>query len=329
MALLLDDLLDISRVTLGKLELRRQPIHLQDVVAAALQATRPLLEVHRHALHIDQPEHPVVVTADPLRLEQILVNLITNAAKYTEEGGRLELTVCERQNAAEVAVRDNGIGIAPADLDRVFQMFTQIGDAAIASSRSGTGLGIGLALAHGLAVLHGGELRVTSPGRGRGSCFTLTLPIGASDPQQPQPTFESQVPVTASRRVLIADDNRDIAETLAELLQLEGHQVCLAFTGLEALERYRSFRPDIALLDIGMPGMRGEEVAKAIRALPDGGEVVLVAITGWGQEKDKASTAKAGFDSHLTKPVDIAAIFAIVAAAAPLSDTSPATGPTI
>jgi len=300
MALLLDDLLDVSRITRGKLELRREPTPLSVVVEATVETSRPMLDARRQRLHVSLPSPALWLDADPMRVEQILTNLLGNAAKYGKPGGEVFLQVRREGGTALIEVRDDGIGIPPESLESVFQMFTQLPRG---EGRGVGGLGIGLALSRGLAVLHGGSLVAHSAGVGHGSTFTLTLPLDAQEERAPvqQPVAPR---VQGARRVLVADDNRDAAETLAEMLRMSGHDVTVALDGEQALQCFRELQPDVALLDIGMPGMTGNEVAQAIRALPQGGSAMLVAITGWGQERDREATQNAGFDHHLTKPVD-------------------------
>jgi len=308
MALLLDDLFDISRITLGKLALRKQSLDLRDIVSAALETARPKLEARRHAFSLDLTSNPVMVEGDPLRLEQIVTNLLTNAAKFTPEGGTVRVQVSYENGFASIAVTDNGMGIAPEHLSTIFEKFAQVSGQSDAIK---SGLGIGLALARELAQLHGGQVLASSSGSGQGSTFVVRLP--AED--EARPRFELEAPpshATSNSRILVADDNHDIAETIADILRLEGHEVVLAFDGIEALNLYKRFSPDVALLDIGMPGMRGDEVSKAIRSMPDGDKVLLVAITGWGQPQDKESALAAGFDNHLTKPVGSETILEIL-----------------
>jgi len=324
MALLLDDLLDVSRITRGALALRRGTHELGAVLDAAIETARPLIDARRHALEVIAPSAPIELDVDPLRVAQVVANLLTNAAKYTDPQGRIRLTAALDGDDVVIEVGDNGVGIAPESLPAVFDMFTQLRGS---GDRSG-GLGIGLALTKGIVELHGGSLAAHSEGPGRGSVFTVRLPRGAalgSVPAGAPRSRRSQAPAPADdrlpgaplptgRRVLIADDNRDAAESLAALLELEGHVVALAFDGDAALQLFERFRPGICLLDIGMPVRNGNEVARAIRAHPDGGAVRLVAITGWGQENDRRQALVAGFDHHLTKPVEPAHLLQLVEA---------------
>jgi two-component system CheB/CheR fusion protein len=314
MARLLDDLLDISRITRGRLELRRGRIGLAGIVEAAVETARPLLDARRHALHVSLPEPPPDLDADPVRLAQVLANLLTNAAKYTDPGGHVELRATVVAGEVRIAVRDDGIGIAPEALGRVFEMFSQV---TAALDRSEGGLGIGLALVRGLVELHGGRVEARSEGLGRGSEFVVVLPLPPAMPAAPDTTAGAGVAARpATRRVLVADDNQDAAESLRLLLELAGHEVRVAHDGPGALEAAAEFRPDAVLLDIGMPGLNGYEVAARLRAFDWGAAPVLVAITGWGQEHDRRLALDAGFDHHLTKPIDPDLIEPLLAARA-------------
>lgn len=308
MALLLDDLFDISRITLGKLALRKERLDLRAVVEASIETARAKIEAKQHELLVSLPPEPILLNGDPLRLEQILTNLLNNAAKFTPSGGRISITAEQDRGMATVSVADNGLGIAHENLKLIFERFAQV---PVAGSHVNTGLGIGLALAKGLATLHDAELHVQSQGLGQGAEFSLCLPVlPVSALAEVDGARES---VTLNKRcILVADDNRDIAETMAEVLRLEGHDVHLAFDGIEAFERYQQLRPEVVLLDIGMPGLRGDEVARMIRAQSMNTDVKLVAITGWGQPSDKESATAAGFDIHMTKPVDIQRLIAVV-----------------
>lgn len=310
MALLLDDLFDISRITLGKLALRKESLDLGTVVEAAVETVRAKIEAKQHELILNLPEAPIQVEADPLRLEQILVNLLNNAAKFTPPGGRIQVGAALVDETATVSVIDNGLGIAREHLKLIFERFAQV---PMSRTQVNTGLGIGLALAKGLADLHGGDIRVSSAGLEQGAEFRLNLPALAVQSTDTQQTEQGRATINM-RRVLVADDNRDIAETMAEVLRLEGHEVHLAFDGNEAFERYQQLKPEVVLLDIGMPGLRGDEVARMIRSQPSDFRVRLIAITGWGQPSDKENALEAGFDVHMTKPVDIARLIAIVGA---------------
>lgn len=318
MALLLDDLLDVSRITRGKLELRRQRASLRQIVDVALETARPLVEAKRHRLEVSLPPDDGQVDVDPLRISQVIGNLLTNAAKYTDPGGNLRLAATTRDRDLRVSVGDDGIGLAPQAIPQLFAMFSQL-DAA--RDRAEGGLGIGLSLVRGLVALHGGHVAAHSAGLGLGSEFVVELPgvviatqgaaPVAATPAQPAAPCRA---ATASRRtVLVADDNRDAASALAMILELGGHRVLKAFSGREALELAARERPQAIMLDIGMPGLTGYEAARRIRQEPWGRGIVLVAVTGWGQEHDKRLAAEAGFDVHLTKPVDPAQIEQVLA----------------
>ncbi|MET0553932.1 MAG: ATP-binding protein [Vicinamibacteria bacterium] len=301
MARLLDDLLDASRITRGKLELRRERLSLNESLAAAVETARPLVEGRGHRLTVALPAPPVTVDADPVRLAQVFGNLLTNAAKYTDPGGQIHVRARVAGDEVAVNVEDSGIGIAPEVLPRIFEMFSQ---ATSAIERSEGGLGIGLALARGLVLLHQGRIEARSAGLGRGSEFVVTLPVAGLGATA-APAAPSASPAGPhALRVLVADDNRDSADSLAVFLQISGHDVRTARSGREAVEMAAAFGPQVALLDIGMPGMNGYEVARHLRAQPGGDRLLLVAVTGWGQEEDKRLAREAGFDHHLRKPVD-------------------------
>lgn len=305
MSLLLDDLLDISRITRGQLRLRRQSCKLHEVFSAAVEAARPLIDKKGHDFELDLPASEVWVDADPLRLSQILSNLLTNAAKYTNPNGRIRATARSQGRELILEVADDGIGLEDTELRRVFNMFSQV---TAAQERSEGGLGIGLALTRGLVQLHGGSIEAHSDGPGKGATFTARLPILSSAAPAAEGDAQRVAPAQAGssrRRLVIADDNRDAAESLATLMRLEGHEVHLAHDGASALTALGSVRPDAALLDIGMPGLSGYELARAVREDPQLGDTFLVAITGWGQASDKARALSEGFDVHMTKPVDV------------------------
>ena len=301
MGRLLDDLLDVSRITRGTLILRRSTVDLASVVAAAQESARPLIEARGHTLTVRLPAGSIRLVADPVRLAQVLSNLLINAAKYTDTGGRIELEAKRGRNGLVVAVRDNGIGISAEMMPRMFTLFAQ---ASPAIERSEGGLGIGLALVRGLVELHGGTVSARSRGVGQGSAFVVRLPLG--NPADPAGSAKA-VPACAESkplRLLIADDNRDSATTCAALLQASGHQVAVAHTGREAFDMACKLHPDALLLDIGMPELNGYQLAHRIRGTSWGSRAMLIAITGWGQEQDKRRALAAGFDQHLTKPID-------------------------
>ena len=306
MALLLDDLLDASRITRGALELKKDIVDLAECVAAAVEAAKPLFDRKRHHLSVLAAAEPIVLEADPVRLTQIVTNLLTNAGKYTDPGGEVLLRSEIQDRFAVVSVRDSGIGLAPEAIPKLFEMFFQIQGA---GTRTEGGLGIGLALAKGLVTLHGGRIEAHSEGLGRGSEFRVYLPrtvraLGAAE-ENPD---DGQIKSASTRRVLVVDDNRDAADGLALFLEIAGHEVAVAYNGSDALSVADRIRPQLLLLDIGMPGMNGYELARRIRDRPWSARCVLVAITGWGQEEDKRRAEQAGFDRHMTKPIDPAAI---------------------
>jgi two-component system, sensor histidine kinase len=300
MASLLDDLLELTRITQGKLQLRKQACSIQSIVEAAVETARPLLEKKGHELRMRVPDDIPPFIADPVRLAQALSNLLTNAAKYTDAGGWIELSV-RLDERLTIAVQDNGIGIPPEQLTSLFTMFSQIPSAI---GRSEGGLGVGLALVKGLAELHGGTVEAQSDGVGKGSRFFITLPFEAG-PQSESPVEDGPAVIPSGKlRVLVADDNRDAADTLSMLLSMDGYEVRTVYGGRAAVSAAETFRPDVALLDIGMPQVDGYMAAKAIRQQRLGGDIYLVAITGWGQQDDKRRALEAGFATHVTKPVD-------------------------
>jgi signal transduction histidine kinase len=303
---LVDDLLDVSRITRGKINVVRETIELATVVERAVETVQPMLVRQRHELIVNVHPEPLLLDGDLTRLTQIVGNILSNAIKYTDDGGRIELSAGSSGENVEIRVRDNGIGIEPEVLPLVFDLFAQ---ASQLNGRSQTGLGIGLALAKRLAEMHGGDVQAASDGPGRGSEFIVRLPRkkndGVAAPAQAQDLQPTEpVMSTAARRILLADDNRDALETLARLLQLDGHEIHKAVDGVQALEAADRVRPDLVLLDIGMPGMDGYEVARRIRSRPWGRAATLVALSGWGQESDRKRSREAGFDSHCIKPLD-------------------------
>ncbi|HKV08406.1 MAG TPA: ATP-binding protein [Thermoanaerobaculia bacterium] len=303
MVRLVDDLLDISRITNNKLQLRKERIDLAEAIRSALETTRSLIDKAGHELTVRLPAEPVYVEADLTRLAQVFTNLLNNSTKYTETGGHIWVTVETQGHEAVVSVRDTGIGITTEHLPHLFEMFSQ---AASALERSGGGLGVGLALARGVVELHGGTITASSEGLGKGSEMIVRLPV-APAPASEQQLSSGETDLSRGNRcrVLIADDNRDSADSLSLLLELSGYETRTAHDGVEAIEAARAHGPDVALLDIGMPKVNGYEVARRIRQEPWGQRMLLVAITGWGQEDDKQQARDAGFDHHLTKPVDL------------------------
>jgi PAS domain S-box-containing protein len=301
---LVDDLLEVSRITSGKIELRKERISLSTIVDTAVETSRPDLEAGRHSFAVQLPPRPVFLEVDPVRIGQVISNLLTNAAKYTPDGGRVEVSAALREEVLELSVRDNGLGI-PADmLDRVFDLFTQV-DQTLKRSRGG--LGIGLALARRLTEMHGGTLLARSEGLDRGSEFLLRLPLAGrtseSRPREPVP----QAPRTSSAgglRVLVVDDSRDGADSLVMVLNTLGARARAAYDGASAISAIREYKPTVVLLDISMPVMDGYEVAATIRRDPELRAVRLIALTGFGSEEQRNRTREAGFDDHYVKPVD-------------------------
>ena len=313
MVRLVDDLMEVSRITRGKIELRRSTVELASILAAAIETSRPLIDGGGHQLTVSLPSEPLVLDADPMRLAQVFANLINNAAKYTDPGGRIAITARREGESAVITVTDNGVGIPAHALNMVFEMFAQ---AEPANSRSQTGLGIGLTLVRNLVDMHGGNVTAASEGRGRGSQFTVRLPLTARPQVDKENAAIAAPSVRPLPRVLVVDDNRDAADSLGALLQIMGAEVRVAHDGFAALEEFDTFHPGVVVLDLGMPELDGYEVARRIRKRPDSRETLLVALTGWGQEKERLSTKAAGFDHHLIKPVDLDSMKAVLAARA-------------
>jgi PAS domain S-box-containing protein len=313
---LLEDLLDVSRVTRNKIELRRDRIDLLRAIEQALEATRPLIDAQRQRLQVLLPPEPIVLHGDLTRLTQVFANLLNNAAKYTDPDGRITLAVRRADDNVRVSVRDSGIGIEPLQLPRVFDMFSQL---APALERARGGLGIGLALTRGLVELHGGTIEAFSAGPGQGSEFVVHLPIDmaarARESGLQNPDDESKAP--ARRRLLVVDDNVDAAQTLGAILELNGHEVRVAYSGGEGLRIAAEWQPDVGVLDIGIPDLNGYELARGIRERSGEHQPLLIACTGWGQQEDVERAREAGFDHHLVKPVDPDAVLKLLAEAQP------------
>ena len=310
MARLVDDLLDLSRITRGRIELRRERVELRAVIDHAVEATRALYRSMNHELSVSLPPQPIHLDADPTRLAQVVGNLLNNACKFTDKGGHIHLMVERAGDQAVIRVRDDGVGIVSDQLPRLFEMFAQ---ADTSLERSRDGLGIGLTLAKTLVELHGGSVEAHSQGLGLGSEFTVRLPVLVDAPQSLSRVALDTPPAAQSRRILIVDDNEDGAQSLAILLRLSGHDTHTAHDGVAALEAAERVRPDVVLLDIGLPGLNGYEVCRRIRQQPWGKNLVLVALTGWGKDEDRKKSAEAGFDSHLVKPVDHAVLAGLLA----------------
>jgi signal transduction histidine kinase/ActR/RegA family two-component response regulator len=309
---LIDDLMDVSRINRGKIELKREPLALNDVLAEVVETVRPSIDESRHELAVLMPDRQVVVDADRTRLAQALLNLLNNAVKYTDPGGRIELGVLVEKGNAVITIRDTGIGIAPEDLEEVFQMFSQV-ESALTRSRGG--LGIGLSLTRRLIEMHGGTVRASSDGVGQGSRFQISLPLSAaSAPARASQGAEALEPAQVGLRILVADDNEDGASALAALLEVMGHTVRLVGDGEAAVRETTAWNPEVALLDIGMPRMNGFDACRRIRTQPGGAERTLIALTGWGQPQDVRRSAEAGFDRHLVKPIEIEALSTVLAA---------------
>ena len=310
MVRLIDDLLDVSRITRGKLKLRKERVELAWAVRDAVDIARPLIDAAGHALEILLPDDPLYLDADPVRLAQVLSNLLNNAAKYTERGGRIWLTAQRSDGEVCLSVRDTGIGIPADALPSIFDMFTQID---YSLERAHGGLGIGLTLAKRLIEMHGGSIEARSAGAGEGSEFIVRLPVVTSAPVTPPPADRERSQPPTKCRILVADDNGDVAESMGMMLRLMGNEVRIVRDGLQAVEEAAAFRPDVILLDIGMPRLSGYEAARRIRRERWGKEMALVALTGWGQEDDRRRASEAGFDRHVTKPADFASLEGLIA----------------
>ncbi len=307
MVRLVDDLLEISRITTGKIELRLEPVEIASVIRSAVETSLPLIDAGRHQLATMLPPEPLTVDGDPVRLAQVVANLLNNAAKYTNAGGQIWLAVSRQAGDVVISVRDNGIGMSAELLPHVLEMFTQ---AERNKKHPQDGLGIGLALVKRLVEMHGGQVVAKSEGEGRGSEFTIRLPLSQKQLpiQAAVPKVDGNQRFTARQRILVVDDNRDAAMSLGMLLKILGSDVETTHDGRSALKAFETFRPSVVLLDLGMPDMSGYEVARRMRELPDFQDVILVALTGWGQEEDKQRTLEAGFDHHLVKPVNLDAL---------------------
>ncbi|HKV34799.1 MAG TPA: ATP-binding protein [Pyrinomonadaceae bacterium] len=308
---LVDDLLDVARISRNKLELRKEQVDLESVVRNAVETSRPVLAAAENDLHVELPAEPVWLEADPVRLAQVFSNLLNNAAKYSEPGGRISLVATQTGDELTIRVSDTGIGIEPAKLSQIFGMFVQL-DAS--EQHVQTGLGVGLTLVQRLIEMHGGSIEARSEGQGKGSEFIVCLPAlkqPANSVSEIEPVVDDR-PQTR-RRILVVDDNVDSAESMAMMLELSGHDVATAHDGLAAVELAKAFRPHVALLDIGMPKLDGYEAARSIRQQSWGQKMKLVALTGWGQQEDKRRSREAGFDAHLVKPIDFSALEELVA----------------
>ena len=309
MVRLVDDLMEVSRITRGKIELRKELIEVAAIVRSAVETSRPLIEAAGHQLALTIPPEPLTLEGDSVRLTQVVANLLNNAAKYTDNGGQIWLTVGRDAEGVSISVRDTGTGIPPDMLPQVFDLFTQVDRQA---NRAQGGLGIGLTLVKSLVEMHGGSVRAHSEGTGRGSEFVVRLPLATSHPAGRSRAEGGSYTVLAPRRVLVVDDNHDAADSLGMLLKLLGADVHIVYNGPDALEALAAYQPAVVLLDIGMPGMDGYEVARRIRQQPAARPVTLIALTGWGQEADRKRSQTAGFDYHLIKPADVSVLETIL-----------------
>ena len=309
---LIDDLLDVARITTGKIELKKTIVDLNEVVASAVETSLPAIEKAQHELRLNLHDGPLMLDADEVRIGQVIGNLLTNAAKYTPQGGKISISLTREGEEAIVAVSDSGIGIPSDALESVFDMFNQI-ERSLGHSQGG--LGIGLSLVRQLASLHGGSVSAASEGEGKGSTFTVRLPLGSCTQSAVQGQEQSLGPGNhpETHRILVVDDNADAADSLAGLLRLRGHDIRVAYSGAEAIALAQVFQPDVAFLDIGMPDMSGYDVARRLRKEPGLAQMTITALTGWGTDVDRARSAEAGFDEHLTKPMTSASLDALLA----------------
>jgi CheY-like chemotaxis protein len=313
MVRLVDDLMEVSRITRGLVELRKEETDIVSIIRAAVETSKPLIDAAGHQLAITLPQEPIPLYGDPLRLAQVFANLLNNSAKYTDAGGQIWLTVRREGNHVLVSVRDTGIGMSDAMLPVVFEMFMQ---ADRATNRTQGGLGIGLTLVKRLVEMHGGSVAAYSAGEGQGSEFIVSLPIAAAPTSKVTLPIPGQKPAAApQRRVLVVDDNKDSATSMGMLLKFLNTDVRVAHDGPTALDMVESYHPNVVLLDIGMPGMDGFEVARRIRQRADFDDIVLIALTGWGQTEDRNRTQTAGFDHHLVKPADITTLQSLLSSA--------------
>ncbi len=310
MVRLIDDLMEVSRITRGRIELRKETLDVSGIIAAALETSRPSIESARHQLTVSLPPEPLIVEADPMRLAQVFSNLLNNAVRYTDPGGRISISAAREGASAVVSVADTGVGIAPEALNRVFDMFVQ---ANARDSRAQSGLGIGLTLVRSLVEMHGGSVAAHSDGPGKGSEFVVRLPLALKQASRAPERANRAPKIPGLPRVMVVDDNLDAAQSLAALLQMLGADVRVTHDGQAALEVLGAFDPVAVFLDLGMPGMDGYETARRIRAREDAREIVIVALSGWGQEKDRRQTQASGFNHHLLKPADAAALQAVLA----------------
>lgn len=309
MVRLLEDLLDVSRISSDKLELRKEPLVLGTVIRAATEASLPLITVARHELNVRMPDEVIHLYGDPVRLAQVFSNVLNNAAKYMAPGGRIDVRAERDGDRVKVSIKDRGVGIEREAMPRLFDMFWQ---ALPDGHRTEGGLGIGLALARALVELHGGSIEAHSAGAGQGSEFVVTLPL-IGDPVAAASDARREELTASKRSIVVVDDLRDSADSLATLLRALGHEVKTAYNGADAIRLASQRRPDVMLIDLGMPGLTGDAVCRQVRQQPGGAGIYLIAVTGWGQDSDRARTQAAGFDAHLVKPVDGMAVSEMIA----------------
>jgi signal transduction histidine kinase/ActR/RegA family two-component response regulator len=316
MVRLIDDLLDVSRISSGKVVLQRACVDLRAIAELAIEASQPFIAAGQHDFRADLPDGPVWVDGDASRLSQVIINLLNNAAKYTAEGGQVRLSLSSDHAGALVSVQDNGVGIPPEMLDEVFDMFTQVNRTL---DRSQGGLGIGLSLVRRLTEMHGGEATADSKGLGHGSTFTVRLPLmdAAQSPTASDEAAQREPPQRPRLRILVVDDIADVANVLKMLLDLEGFETLVAYSGQTALQIAREFRPDVVICDIGLPDMDGHEIARRLRGDPKVASATLIALTGWGAEDELRRTRESGFDFHLVKPVDANALLDLLSQISP------------
>ncbi|HYA80697.1 MAG TPA: ATP-binding protein, partial [Methylocystis sp.] len=315
LALLVNDLLDISRITRGNIELHPQLLDLNDVIRRASEANEPAIENKKHKVSASLSAKPVHVYGDPARLVQVFGNLISNAVKYTPEGGEIDISSMEKDGSAVVSVRDNGVGVSPDMLSQIFELFVQADQAP--QAKPGGGIGVGLALARSLVTLHGGSIEAFSGGPGKGCEFVVRLPLSQVALPTPEGKHEKKpAPTALVKRALVVDDNADVADGFSMLLKTLGVDVRTVYGGPDALTALKEFKPDVAFVDIGMPGMDGYEVARAIRATPEGKKLFLIALSGWGGDEHRQRGREAGFDRHFVKPIDVAHVEGLLVEAA-------------
>ena len=312
MVRLVDDLLDLNRITHDRLELRQSEVELSSVVQQAVEVARPLLDASKHELTIELPAEPVYLNADRARLAQVFGNLLNNSCKYTRPNGSISLSAKRIDGEVVVTVKDNGAGIPQDKLGSIFDMFMQVDGT---SDRTQGGLGIGLTLVKRLAEMHGGSIEAKSDGEGQGSEFVVRLPV-MSKTAAAQPGPGTTLDQSPERRILVVDDNIDSAESLAMLLEITGNKTFVAHDGAEAVEAIEKHRPEVVLLDIGLPKLDGHEVCRHVRQQPWGKDIVMIALTGWGQEDDRRRSKAAGFNGHLVKPVDYDTLLALLSPSA-------------